>query len=1345
MGEISFGVGDEKGGSTTMYCRANRISAAKSLASAVCLLSLSCLVVAASPMVASAQCQNDVDGANDQPGQKDITRLCLTPGDGLPHEWEVTANWDEIQLTGANTADICTLYDTNGNSFADLAVCVTLESNGAGNGNLAVFQQFRLYTCADTKGDRCAGSVQVVGAFTTSCGAAQAATDPFPPSAVNGPGSEYPNDTAIYCSIDLDDFGAPGANAELLDACSYPSEQPNSDPSDCILYTECAVDGDCNDSNLCTTDTCGPGGICVYTPDPGASCTDGLFCNGDEICNVSGFCENQGPRDCDDGVVCTVDSCDEVGDTCVNGPDDSLCSDGQFCNGVETCDATNDCQAGTAPNCDDGVSCTLDSCDEVGDACVHGADDSLCNDGQFCNGVETCDATNDCQAGTAPNCDDGVSCTLDSCDEVGDACVHGADDSLCSDGQFCNGVETCDVTNDCQAGTAPNCDDGVSCTVDSCDEIGDACVNGADDSLCSDGQFCNGAETCDVTNDCQAGTAPNCDDGVSCTLDSCDEVGDTCVHGADDSLCNDGQFCNGVETCDVTNDCQAGTAPNCDDGVSCTVDSCDEIGDACVNGPDDSLCNDSQFCNGAETCDVTNDCQAGTAPNCDDGVSCTLDSCDEVGDACVHGADDSLCSDGQFCNGAETCDVTNDCQAGTAPNCDDGVVCTVDSCDEVGDACVNGPDDSLCNDSQFCNGVETCDATNDCQSGTAPNCDDGVSCTLDSCDEVGDACANTPNNAVCEDAAFCNGVETCDAVNDCQAGTPPDCDDGVVCTTDACDEVGDTCTNTIDHGLCSDGNFCNGDEICNLLNGCQPGLAPNCNDGVVCTADSCDEVGDACVNAPDDGVCTDGDFCNGEEFCDTVTDCEPGTPPDCDDSVSCTVDACDEVGDVCVNTPDDGICSDGEFCTGDETCDAVNDCQAGTPPDCDDSVLCTSDTCDEIGDACVNTPDDAVCSDGEFCNGAEVCDATNDCEAGTPPDCDDGVACTIESCDEIADICVNAPSDAICDNGEFCDGNEFCDPLNGCTDDAPVVCDDAFDCSVDSCNEVADMCMFDETGCICGDSLPGPGEQCDPPASLGGDPACDDNCMYVCGNGIVGDSICSQGLVGAPCSTDADCDVAPGDGVCIVEECDPPNSEVCNNMVDDDGDGLLDCVDPDCETNGAQTCGDTCEFVNGCKCVEDDPAIIKFGKSGKLDFLKIHGRVMVALADVDPLVTGFGFHLGNANGTIYQADLPGSELIPRSFDRWKYKNKSAKAGADANTSWKGLFQVGLRHRIIDGVPFLTFKIKAYGPDFDLTATLAEMTTQVYGFDDAAFLTATWRQKKSGWLLRRGDFPPCALP
>ncbi|UCC29178.1 MAG: hypothetical protein JSU86_13360 [Phycisphaerales bacterium] len=46
-------------------------------------------------------------------------------------------------------------------------------------------------------------------------------------------------------------------------------------------------------------------------------------------------------------------------------------------------------------------------------------------------------------------------------------------------------------------------------------------------------------------------------------------------------------------------------------------------------------------------------------------------------------------------------------------------------------------------------------------------------------------------------------------------------------------------------------------------------------------------------------------------------------------------------------------------------------------------------------------------------------------------DCDDSVACTIDTCDE--GVCANTPDDAACpDNGLFCDGEEVCDPLLDC-------------------------------------------------------------------------------------------------------------------------------------------------------------------------------------------------------------------------------------------------------------------------------------------------------------------------
>ena len=47
--------------------------------------------------------------------------------------------------------------------------------------------------------------------------------------------------------------------------------------------------------------------------------------------------------------------------------------------------------------------------------------------------------------------------------------------------------------------------------------------------------------------------------------------------------------------------------------------------------------------------------------------------------------------------------------------------------------------------------------------------------------------ANVPTDSLCDDSDVCTGTETCDAVLDCQAGTPLMRDDGVSCTVDSCD------------------------------------------------------------------------------------------------------------------------------------------------------------------------------------------------------------------------------------------------------------------------------------------------------------------------------------------------------------------------------------------------------------------------------------------------------------------------------------------------------------------------------------------------------------------------------
>ena len=49
----------------------------------------------------------------------------------------------------------------------------------------------------------------------------------------------------------------------------------------------------------------------------GASCTDGQFCTTNDACNVLGSCVGT-PIDCNDGLLCTLDQCDEAADKCTN-------------------------------------------------------------------------------------------------------------------------------------------------------------------------------------------------------------------------------------------------------------------------------------------------------------------------------------------------------------------------------------------------------------------------------------------------------------------------------------------------------------------------------------------------------------------------------------------------------------------------------------------------------------------------------------------------------------------------------------------------------------------------------------------------------------------------------------------------------------------------------------------------------------------------------------------------------------------------------------------------------------------------------------------------------------------
>lgn len=169
----------------------------------------------------------DQQGANDEPGQKDLTRF--TTDDAAPAGTLVVSfNHDETGFSGNNTGDGCFLFDTDSDGNANAALCVTF------GGNPSMIQTTRLFTCGDASAFKCTNPQTEIASFSSTCGVAVTATDPFDSNAPNGPGDAYPNDTTTACNIVLADIGA--GSGVLLDVCSYPSQQPNSDPSDCIRH-----------------------------------------------------------------------------------------------------------------------------------------------------------------------------------------------------------------------------------------------------------------------------------------------------------------------------------------------------------------------------------------------------------------------------------------------------------------------------------------------------------------------------------------------------------------------------------------------------------------------------------------------------------------------------------------------------------------------------------------------------------------------------------------------------------------------------------------------------------------------------------------------------------------------------------------------------------------------------------------------------------------------------------------------------------------------------------------------------------------------------------------------------
>ncbi|MFH1532181.1 MAG: S8 family serine peptidase [Pseudomonadota bacterium] len=161
---------------------------------------------------------------------------------------------------------------------------------------------------------------------------------------------------------------------------------------------------------------------------------------------------------------------------------------------------------------------------------------------------------------------------------------------------------------------------------------------------------------------------------------------------------------------------------------------------------------------------------------------------------------------------------------------------------------------------------------------------------------------------------------------------------------------------------------------------------------------------------------------------------------------------------------------------------------------------------------------DSECDDGLFCNGVETC-VQGLCVTGAGPCADDGIACTVETCDEGADVCASAPSDALCGVGAPPCGDSWCDPTLGCIYPVGAPCNDEDVCTVgDACDDLGFCVGTLNLDCAeCGDSVCAG-------AALGEDcHTCGTDCGCIgknCKNGCCGDGSCGKSETATGCPVD---------------------------------------------------------------------------------------------------------------------------------------------------------------------------------------------------------------------------------
>ncbi len=533
-------------------------------------------------------------------------------------------------------------------------------------------------------------------------------------------------------------------------------------------------------------------------------------------------------------------------------------------------------------------------------------------------------------------------------------------------------------------------------------------------------------------------------------------------HPEIDAQCDDGLFCNGVETCDAGT-CLPGM-PLCAQGQKC----CEETDTCGITCCSDSECQDGQMCNGLEAC-VNGSCQPGPPPVCPGSTECANGVCDPSANF-----------------GAGACIVVS--KPDFQPCTDDGLDCIINVCQ--GGTCTAFPIGGC---------IQYLDATVNLSPFVIP--DALVRCI---CFDLWTQCTPPESTRVCTEMTFGGpkqfagrahaviqvpaGVYTCVSAFDplhttvSTDFTPFSPGTDTLFTVFAGDPLfgGNGLTQGNVDGSCSiDGadaltvtglvgtNYGTGDTTCST------------------PAPHADFNGDGVVDAIDEGSVSTGLGASSTGCCESPTVCngECTSDADCDDGNDCTVEPCTNGLCVYAPVPAGTACGDPSDteCDAPDTCEATSGCRAHWRygPCSDDGNSCTKDVCFDglcthsawpDGTVCINDENDCtddVCIGGACNHGNDDTNACNDglnctdndrCRDGAcisdPRNCSDFLECTLEYCDEPSGGCVFVDINTIhCDVDDDCSGfpcdesTGFCIcPVPGCgpcrlyTDSAAYFC-----------------------------------------------------------------------------------------------------------------------------------------------------------------------------------------------------------------------------------------------------------------------------------------------------------------